>query len=61
MTDSILGDQIVHRIDVHFDISSTEDMNSFIGRTAHINMLTHECLFKLINEAIPTLFDVKVV
>ena len=41
MTDSILGDQIVHRIDVHFDISSTEDMNSFIGRTAHINMLTH--------------------
>jgi len=41
MIDSILSDQIVHRIDVHFDIDSTEDVNSFIGRTAHINLLTH--------------------
>ena len=61
MIDSILGDQVVHRIDVHFDISSTEDMNSFIGRTAHINLLTHECLFKLIHEAVPSLFDIRMI
>jgi hypothetical protein len=41
MIDSILGDQIVHRIDIHFDIETTKDMDSFIGRTAHINLLTH--------------------
>ena len=58
---NILGEQIVHRIDILFDINTTEDMNSFIGRTAHINMLTHECLFKLINEAVPTLFDPRMV
>lgn len=58
MIENILGDQIVHRIDVHFDID-TKDMDSFIGRTAHINLLTHECLFKLITEAIPNLLDIR--
>lgn len=58
MIDNILGDRIVHRIDVHFNIDSTKDMDSFIGRTAHINLLTHDCLFKLINEAVPNLFDI---
>jgi hypothetical protein len=58
MVDSILGENIVHRIDIHFDIE-TKDIDSFIGRAAHINLLTQECIFKLINEAIPTLFDIK--
>ena len=41
MIESILGDQIVHRIDIHFNIDSTKDVDSFIGRAAHINLLTH--------------------
>lgn len=57
MIDSILGDSIVHRIDIHFDISSTKDINSFIGRTAHINLLTQECIMKLITNAIPNFLD----
>ena len=57
MIESILGDNIVHRIDIHFDFDSTKDIDTFIGRTAHINLLTLECYMKLINEAIPSLFD----
>jgi NADH:ubiquinone oxidoreductase subunit F (NADH-binding) len=49
MVESILGDKIVHRVDVHFDIDSTKDIDSFIGRAAHIHLLTQECIFKLIN------------
>lgn len=59
MVDSILGNQIVHRIDIHFDLETTKDIDSFIGRAAHINLLTQECILKLINEAIPNLFDFK--
>lgn len=40
MVENILGDQIVHRIDIHFDIETTKDIDSFIGRAAHINLLT---------------------
>jgi len=40
MVDNILGEKIVHRVDIHFDIDSTKDLDSFIGRTAHINLLT---------------------
>lgn len=59
MVDSIVGDKIVHRVDVHFDIDSTKDIDSFIGRAAHIHLLTQECIFKLINEAVPSLFDIR--
>jgi len=47
----------VHRIDIHFGISTTKNINSFIGRTAHINLLTQESILKLVNEAIPNLFE----
>ena len=57
MVENILGEQIVHRVDIHFDIATTKDIDSFIGRAAHINLLTQECIFKLINEAVPTLLD----
>ena len=49
MIENILGDQIVHRIDIHFDIETTKDLNSFIGRTAHINLLTQETILKLVS------------
>jgi hypothetical protein len=59
MTDNIIGDKIVHRIDINFDINSTKDIDSFIGRAAHINLLTQECILKLLNESIPNLFDIR--
>lgn len=59
MIEAILGDKIVHRVDVHFDIDSTKDIDSFIGRAAHIHLLTQECIFKLINEAVPNLLDIR--
>ena len=49
MVESIVGEKPVHRIDVHFDIDSTKDIDSFIGREAHIHLLTQECILKLIN------------
>ena len=60
MINTILGDQIVHRIDIHFNINSTKDLDSFIGRAAHIHLLTQECIMKLINQSIPNLFDIQV-
>jgi NADH:ubiquinone oxidoreductase subunit F (NADH-binding) len=59
MADSIVGEKVVHRIDVHFDIDSTKDIDSFIGRAAHIHLLTQECILKLLNEAVPNLFDIR--
>jgi hypothetical protein len=59
MIDSILGDKIVHRIDIHFNIDSTKDVDSFIGRAAHINLLTQDSILKLVNEAVPDLFDIR--
>ena len=49
----------MHRVDIHFDLNSTKDLNSFIGRTAHINLLTQECIMKLLNMAVPGLFRVE--
>ena len=59
MVDSIIGGGAVHRVDIHFDLNSTKDLNSFIGRTAHINLLTQECIMKLLNMAVPGLFRVE--
>lgn len=59
MIDSILGDSIVHRVDIHFDIDSTKDIDSFIGRAAHIHLLTQECIMKLLRSAVPNLFDLR--
>lgn len=57
MIESILGHNIVHRIDIHFDFDQQKDIDTFIGRTAHINLLTQECFMKLISETIPNLFN----
>ena len=58
MVDSIIGEGVVHRVDIHFDLSPTKDLNSFIGRTAHINMLTQECIMRLLIQAMPSLFQI---
>jgi hypothetical protein len=60
MIDNILGENIVHRIDLYFGISSTKDLNSFIGRAAHINLLTEDTLMKLITSGFSNLFDIRV-
>ncbi len=58
MVDNILGERIIHRVDVDFNVQ-TNDVNSFIGRTAHINLIVQDSLFKLVNWSLPTLFDIR--
>lgn len=60
MEANILGDNVfgatVHRLDVNFNVK-TNDLDSFIGRTAHINLIIRENLFKMIGVTVPSLFD----
>lgn len=57
MVTNILGNQPIHRIDVNFNVKTT-NLDSFIGRTAHINLIVQESLFKIINATIPDLFNI---
>lgn len=56
MIENILGNQPIHRIDVNFNVK-TKNLDSFIGRTAHINLIVQQSLFKIIKHTIPDLFD----
>ena len=60
MEQSILGNSLfkatVHRLDINFNVK-TNDLDSFIGRTAHINLIIKDELFKTLNSTIPKLFD----
>ena len=58
MASNILGDQTVHRIDVNFAVEKN-DLDGFIGRKAHINLIVNDSIFKLINAVIPKLFDLQ--
>lgn len=58
MVENILGNKQIHRIDVNFNVKTT-NLDSFIGRTAHINLIIQESLFKIINSTIPELFDIR--
>ena len=58
MVCSILGSEPIHRIDVNFNVQ-TKNLDSFIGRTAHINLIIQQSLFKIINTTIPDLFDIR--
>lgn len=58
MIQSILGNNNVHRIDVNFNVK-TNNLDSFIGRTAHINLIVQPSLFKVISYTIPELFDIR--
>lgn len=57
MVANILAKQEIHRIDVNFNVK-TKNLDSFIGRTAHINLIIQESLFKIIVNTMPNLFDV---
>ena len=48
----------VHRLDVNFNVK-TNDLDSFIGRKAHINLIIRENLFKMLGVTIPSLFDLQ--
>ncbi len=58
MVNNILGDSPIHRIDVNFNVQ-TKNLDSFIGRTAHINLIIQQSLFKIINTTIPDLFNLQ--
>ena len=58
MVHNILGNCPVHRIDVNFNVKK-KNLDSIIGRTAHINLIVQESLFKIINETIPKLYDLR--
>jgi hypothetical protein len=57
MVENILGNQSVHRVDVNFNVKKTKNIDTFIGRAAHINFIDQNSLFKVITTALPKLFD----
>lgn len=60
MEENIMGNNIygasVHRIDINFNVK-TKDLDSFIGRKAHIELIIREKLFKNLGMTIPELFQ----
>lgn len=48
----------MHRIDVNFSVKKN-DIDGFIGRKAHINLISNDSILKLINTVIPKLFDLR--
>jgi hypothetical protein len=60
MESNILGKNVygatIHRLDVNFNVK-TNNLDSFIGRTAHINLIISENLFKILGITVPKLFD----
>jgi hypothetical protein len=58
MVENILGELVVHRIDVNFAVKKN-DLDGFIGRKAHINLLVQDTIFKLLNTVLPKLFDLR--
>lgn len=51
-------DTTVHRLDVNFNVKRN-DIDSLIGRAAHINLIIQESLFDVINTTLPDLFNLK--
>ena len=56
MGNNIYGASI-HRLDINFNVTKTQDLDSFIGRKAHINLIIRESLFKILGITIPQLFQ----
>lgn len=52
MVNNILGNCPIHRIDLNFGCKKN-DIQGFIGRTAHINLIIQDHIFKLVNWTIP--------
>jgi hypothetical protein len=65
MVQNILGlehgknyDTTIHRLDVNFNVQGN-NIDSLIGRAAHINLIIQDSLFDVINTTLPKLFDLK--
>ena len=58
MISNILGKHGIHRIDINFNVKKNT-LDAYIGRTAHINLIVQESLFKIVNSTIPDLFDIR--
>lgn len=60
MCDNMMSNNIygasVHRLDINFNVKGNT-LDSFIGRTAHINLIIRENMFKTIALTIPQLFN----
>lgn len=58
MVSNILSDQTIHRLDINFAVEKN-DLDGFIGRKAHINLIVNDSILKLVNAVIPRLFDLQ--
>lgn len=58
MVENILGSSPIHRLDMNFNVKKN-NIDGLIGRTAHINLIVQESLFKIVNSTIPNLFDIR--
>lgn len=65
MVENILGlehgknmDTTVHRLDVNFNVKGN-NIDTLIGRAAHINLIVQDSLFDVINMTLPNLFDLE--
>ena len=60
MCQNIIGNNVfgatINRVDVNFNVRS-KNLDSFIGRTAHINLMVRENLFKTLGMTISQLFQ----
>lgn len=48
----------IHRLDINFNVKGN-NIDSLIGRAAHINLIIQETFFDVINTCIPQLFNLK--
>lgn len=65
MVQNILGlengkntDTVIHRLDINFNVKGN-NIDSLIGRAAHINLIVQDTLFDLVNITVPQLFSLK--
>jgi len=65
MVQNILGldhgrnqETTLHRLDINFNVKGN-NIDSFIGRAAHINLIIQDSLFDVINATLPQLFNLK--
>lgn len=48
----------IHRLDINFNVKGN-NIDSLIGRAAHINLIIQDSLFDVINATLPHLFSLK--
>jgi len=65
MVQNILGlehgrnqETTLHRLDINFNIKGN-NIDTLIGRAAHINLIIQDSLFDVINATLPQLFSLK--